>query len=381
MTLTSLTNQTSMNDAYCSMIHGGLELSFKGAEVTAQHCCLRNDKFPVDVASNFWYDAKFTPLREQNKKNIWAPGCENCQLLEKNKQISFRTGMNQGLGITGYDKTGPARINLMFDTSCNLACRSCGTYSSTFWQKHLKDHGEWDQQILTPKKHDDAVSALSKLDLSNLKQLVLSGGEPLLGQTHWEVAKWAADNVPNAKQQLTLCFQTNGTQPIHPRNYKLIDQFHLVKLHISLDGVSDRFGYLRWPADWNQVVDNIMQIRATAPSNTMFLIEETVSIFNFYYMNELDAWAKNNFTANREGDVTHHTRHMARGIFDLKNCTQEYVDAVQQTEFKNLISSSWQENSTDIIKMIAEIKKFDQFRGQSFEHVFPEVAEFYARYL
>ena len=76
---------------------------------------------------------------------------------------------------------------------------------------------------------------------------------------------------------------------------------------MSLDGVGERFEYLRWPATWRQVTDNIMHIRETAPSNTMFLIEETVSIFNFYYMNELDAWAKNNFTANREGDVTHHT--------------------------------------------------------------------------
>ena len=370
-----------MTDLYCSMIHGGLELNFKGPRATAQHCCLRNTRFSIDIATNFWNDIKFTPLREQNKKNTWARGCENCQLLEDANLASFRTGMNQGLGITGYDQTGPSRINLMFDTSCNLACRSCGTYSSTFWQKHLKEHGEWKGPILTPQKHDVVVSALSKLDLSNLKQLVFSGGETLLGQAYWEVTKWLADNVPNAKQQLALCFQTNGTQPIHPRNYKLIDQFHLVKLHISLDGVDRKFDYLRWPADWKQVVDNIMQIRDTAPSNTMFLIEETVSIFNLYYLQELDTWAKNNFNTNREGDVTHHTRHLAQGIFNLNNCTQEYVDAVQQTEFKNLIPRSWQENSTDIIKMIKEIKKFDQFRNQSFEKTFPEVAEFYARYL
>jgi len=370
-----------MSNVYCSMIHNGLELNFKGPRATAQHCCLRNTRFSIDIATNFWEDSRFIPLREKNKQNVWSPGCENCQSLESAGQTSFRTGMNAGLTGNSLDSSGPKRIDLLFDVSCNLACRSCGTWSSTFWQKHLKEHGEWNQPIGKPQQYDDVITALEKLDLSNLRMLVFCGGETLLGQAYWEVTKWLADNVPNAKEQLTLCFQTNGTQPIHPRNYELIDRFHLVKLHVSLDGIKQKFEYLRWPADWKQVVDNIMQIRATAPSNTMFLIEETVSIFNFYYINELDAWAKNNFTANREGDITHHTRHLAKGIFNLNNCTQEYVNAVQQTDFKNLIPRSWQENSTDIIKMIAEIKKFDQFRNQSFKKTFPEVAEFYARYL
>ena len=370
-----------MSNVYCSMIHNGLELNFKGPGVTAQHCCLRNTRFPVDIATDFWEDSRFIPLREKNKQNVWSPGCENCQSLEAAGQTSFRTGMNAGLAGNSLDSSGPKRIDLLFDTSCNLACRSCGTQSSTFWQKHLKEHGEWNQPIGKPQQHDDVITALEKLDLSNLRMLVFCGGETLLGQAYWEVTKWLADNVPNAKEQLTLCFQTNGTQPIHPRNYELIDRFHLVKLHVSLDGITQKFEYLRWPATWEQVVDNIMHTRKTAPSNLMFHIEETVSIFNLFYLSELEDWVSKHFTTNREGDIVNHDKHMARWTFSLENCTQEYVDAVQQTEFKNLIPRSWQENSTNIIKMIAEIKKFDQFRNQSFEKTFPEVAEFYARYL
>jgi hypothetical protein len=100
-----------------------------------------------------------------------------------------------------------------------------------------------------------------------------------------------------------LCFQTNGTQPIHPKNFETIEKFHLVKLHISLDGVGNRFEYLRWPANWRQVTDNILDLRKTLPGNVMFVIEETVSIFNLLYINELESWVKQNFTTNREGDV------------------------------------------------------------------------------
>jgi hypothetical protein len=365
------------------MIHGGLEVNFKGSIITAQHCCLRNPKFPVNIATNFWDSNRFSLLRENNKSNNWDTGCSNCQRLENSGQISMRQGMNNGLGIHGKtDLLGPARIDLMFDISCNLACRSCGTGSSTFWQKHLKDHGEWTKPIESPQSYNNVILALSKLDLSNLRMLVFCGGETLLGQAYWEVVKWLADNVPNAKQQLTLCFQTNGTQPIALRNYDLIDRFHLIKLHISLDGVDKRFEYLRWPAEWNQVVDNILQIKQTAPSNVMFLVEETISIFNLWYTNELSQWAKDNFQTNREGDVINHTKHQAGGIFSLATCSQEYVSAISnQVSLANLIPSSWQEDAVCINNMISEIKKFDNFRNQSFKKTFPEVAEFYSRFL
>jgi hypothetical protein len=89
--------------------------------------------------------------------------------------------------------------------------------------------------------------------------------------------------------------------------------------------MASKFEYLRWPASWSQVTDNILNIRETVPSNVMFLVEETISIFNLAYITELDTWVKQNFTTNREGDPVNHTRHMATGIFRLDNCSNEYV--------------------------------------------------------
>lgn len=371
-----------MNDLYCSMIHSGLSLNFKGPRATAVHCCLLRNQFPVDVTTKFWNDPQFIPLRETNKQNVWGPECVNlCKAMEAAGQDSFRTGMNAAFGGDRSTPTGPKRIDLIFDTSCNLACRTCGPWSSTFWQKHLKEHGKWNQPVESAQSHDDVIAALKNLDLSNLQMLVFCGGETLLGQTYWEVARWLANAVPNAKQQLTLCFQTNGTQPIHPRNHELIDKFRLVKLHFSLDGYGKQFEYLRWPASWDQVASNIMHIRDTAPSNVMFHVEETVSIFNLYYLEALEAWTSTQFTTNREGDVTNHGKHVAYGKFSLANCTQEYVDAMQTSRYRSLIPAGWKETPYSIAAMISEIRQFDSFRNQSFEKTFPEVAEFYSRFL
>jgi sulfatase maturation enzyme AslB (radical SAM superfamily) len=364
------------------MIHGGLELSFKEPAPQAQHCCLRNNRFQINTAKNFWHNNNFILLREKNKTGTWDPGCSNCQRLEASGHTSMRTGMNAGLEIEGKTElSGPARIDLMIDISCNLACRSCGTHSSTFWQKHLKEHGLWTRPIFSPRHSSEVIQSLQQLDLSNLRQVVFCGGETMLGQSYWDVADWLANNVPNAQQQLTVCFQTNGTQSISAKNINVIEKLHLVKLHVSLDGVGEKFEYLRWPATWNQVTDNILQIKQTAPSNVMFLIEETISIFNLWYGNELSQWVQQHFTTNREGDIVDHTKHLAFGDFPVTNCSTEYVAAMQDKSDRHLIPLNWSENPVQIRNMIQLIKQFDQLRNQSFEKTFPEVANFYSRYL
>ena len=182
--------------AYCSMIHGGLTLDFKHIPTGgASHCCLRKGLFPIDINTNFWEHSDFVNLRNLNKKNIWDSGCHNCETLELTDQPSMRTGMNNGLGMLGQtDLDGPARIDLMFDISCNLACRICSPEFSTFWQKHLTDNGLRKDPVYSAKNKDKVITALSNIDLSNLKQLVFCGGETLLGREYWEVTKWLADN-------------------------------------------------------------------------------------------------------------------------------------------------------------------------------------------
>jgi sulfatase maturation enzyme AslB (radical SAM superfamily) len=374
-----------MTDLYCSMIHGGLYMELTTViepnKLSVGHCCLRTELFPVNANQNFWNDPKFTKLRNTNNQNIWDEGCSNCKRLEASNNESFRTGMNQGLQMFGQKNTsGPARIDLKFDVSCNLACRICSPRFSTYWQRHLKEHGLWNLPVLAPNQKNEAIEYLSQLDLSNLRQLVFCGGETLMGKQYWDVAEWLAENVPNAKQQLTLCFQTNGTQPIHEKNHKIIEKFHLVKLHVSLDGVGKKFEYMRWPAKWDQVTDNILTLRQTLPSNVMFVVEETISIFNLYYLDELNRWVKNNFTQNKEGDIINHTRHMVNGYFTLDALTQEYVDAVQPLWQKNLVPAGWKEDPEKIKKNIEQIRMFDEFRNESFEQTFPEIKEFYARF-
>ena len=366
-----------MNPIHCPMIHGGLQINLKKSpdKIYVNQCCLRTEM--IEVSDNVWTNQYFDTLREKNNSGQWDRACWTCQANENAGTVSLRTGMLQTFG-TKTNLSGPVRLDLMFDISCNLACRTCGPNLSTFWQKHLNDHN---LPFIAPRaksRVDDMIDVLRSLDLSNLEMVVFCGGETLLGSGYWKVAEEITKLAPANK--ITICFQTNGTQTIDSEYFSLIRQFNLVKLHISLDAVGYRFNYLRWPADWQEVVDNIQQLKQNLPVNVMFLIEETVSIFNLYYQKELEYWVKKNFTVNRLGDPVVHTRHMAEGPFGLHNLSREYIMALEPNAQK-LIATNFKESPGGIDKMLQEIQKIDNLRNQSWQQVLPEVAEFYSKYL
>jgi len=374
-----------MNKHHCPVIHGALQIDLRqthrqnGARINS--CCLRNDLSPISKGGNGnpWTDAVLQPLRDFNlSTDAFHTGCWNCESAELSGLTSFRTGMLEKYGYQ-INLSGPQRLDLMVDTNCNLACRTCGPGLSTYWQKHLKDNNLSTHIIsANSSKSDDMIDILKQMDLTNLQDVVFCGGETLLGQSYWKVAEALIELAPIDK--LTLSFQTNGTIALTDRNFEIMSKFHLVKFNVSIDGVGEQFEYLRWPAKWDQLTANIQRTVEKSPVNVMFLVEETISIFNLYYQGTVDKWVQENFSTNRLGDIVNHTKHMANETYRLDMLTQEYIDALPVLS-KNLVNPSWQEQETGIAKMINQIQQFDLIRNQDWRKTFPEVAGFYSRYI
>lgn len=365
------------------MIQGGLNINLRSIqdELYFNQCCLSTSQLNMPKELKLlWHDEYLKQIRETNNQNIWLDECWQCQRLEESGIKSFRQSMIEGLGIE-KKLSGPQRIDLLFDRSCNLACRTCSEELSTFWEKHLRDNN---LPIIKFNARDNIATiteVLKNLDLSNLKQVQFCGGETLLGSTYWKVADLIAELAPNAKDNILLGFQTNATQPIEEKYYKTIEKFNLVKLMISIDGTNDRFEYLRWPANWNQVVDNLFTIRERVPDNVMFYVQECTSNLNMFYFGEVKDWITKNFNTNRPGDQTDHSTQLAiHDYLDVNIITDEYFDYLQNTQMATFIQKNWQENPEKIKKFIRETEKFDQIRGQDWKKTFPEVANFYSRY-
>jgi hypothetical protein len=369
---------------HCPMIHGGLNIDLKAQTNTLSYnqCCLSTTKLAVPQDPEMlWYDTPLQTIRKTNNENIWLDGCWQCQHIESAGLKSFRQSMIEGLGVE-KKLSGPQRIDLLFDRSCNLACRTCVPECSTFWEKHLRDNNLLKNYIpVTNDNFNTIKRLLETLDLSNLKQVQFCGGETLMGSSYWKTAELIADLVPNAKDKILLGFQTNATQPIDEKYYKLLEKFKLVKLMLSIDGTHDRFEYLRWPANWNQIVDNISNLREKLPGNVMFFVQECTSNLNLFYFGEVENWIRANFDTNRFGDTVDHTTQLANHKYlNVNNITQEYVDAIKNTRMFQFISPDWKENPTQIQEFIAKTEQFDKIRDQNWRKTFPEVAEFYSRY-
>lgn len=371
-------------DTYCPMIHGGLHLNLKESakQLVFNQCCLSTA--PLTVVNNptdVWSSKTLTDMRQRNDENTWDKNCWECERAEASGSSSFRLDMINKFGIK-RNLSGPQRIDLLFDRSCNLACRTCGPHSSTLWQQHLKQNNIPIEKYTNTTKFEEIISMLRSIDLSNLEMVQFCGGETLMGNTYWNTANAIAELVTDAKHKITLGFQTNGTQKIDERNFEILEKFHLVKILISLDGIGDRFDYMRWPAIWNQVSDNIMAMKEQLPVNVMFIIQETTSNLNLFYHNEVSDWVNTNFSTNRLGDITNYANQLSmHDNLNVNNITQEYYDAISSSNIINLLPPNWHEDPQAIKLMIQEVEMFDKFRNQNWQTTFPEVAEFYSRYI
>jgi len=372
-----------MKNLYCPMIHGGLNINFKDDDrgLGINQCCLSTTPLISIRNDTVWDNQKFQHLREANNKNLWNKDCWECEQIEESGSKSFRQSMLEHFG-TRRHLSGPLRIDFLFDRSCNLACTICGPNSSTLWQQYLKQNKIFYAKVDNSSNVDKVIAALKTLDLSNLEQVQFCGGETLLGNSYWKVAEVLAELVPDAKNKLLVGFQTNGTQPVDPKHYELLDKFKLVKFFISIDGLEQKFNYLRWPGDWKQVSDNILRLKNELPVNVMFLVQETLSNFNLFYSGQVESWVQKHFSTNRVEDKTDHSTQLAKHeYYGIENITQEYVDAISNRHTRLMLPNNWQENPEKIKKMLHETENHDKIRTNDWKKTFPEVAEFYSRYL
>jgi len=360
------------------MIHGGLDITTGNGQITAKHCCIMpSQPAVVNVDEDVLNHPSLYPLRDQNLRGEWHSDCASCKGNEDSGHTSFRTGMLNLLGDKPVDKL--QRLDLHFDKSCNLACRICGPKWSTTWQKHLRDNNVEFKEQDNYQDVESIKKLLSNLDLSDLKQVVLCGGETLLGNSYWNVAEYIAQLIPeHAKQNVQLGMQTNGTQRITSRGKEIFERYNLVKLHVSIDAIEEQFEYLRWPAEWNQVKNNLQELNETVPTNTMFEIEETLCTFNLFYRDRLATWLRDNFSTNRLGDPVNYGSHQAfHSHAELAAMTREYYDALEDKS----IVGNFIEQPQKVKEFIAKTVMYDSFRNQDWSKTFPEVYEFYARYV
>ena len=239
--------------------------------------------------------------------------CTKCFQEEKLGVVSKRiwetgTWQQEGIDIpelikqTEEDGTVPENLvylDLRLGHTCNLKCVMCSPHDSSLWVadhkkiypsfKHieLKKQMDWDKKSFNNKWHENPDFWKEMYaQIPNLKQVYFAGGEPLLIKEHNTfleeiIRQGYADKI-------LVRYNTNGLL-VNDEIIELWKKFKKVKVGFSIDAVGERNWYIRYPSDWDTIVQNLHMLDNT-PDNIQVSIATAIQILNIKNLPELAKW-------------------------------------------------------------------------------------------
>ena len=274
---------------------------FKGLFISAQGdfrpCCKYNGTMASNIR-DYLASPELHELRQQFSQGERPTQCERCWKDEDAGIASKRQLDSQYI----FDVNEQANyLDVTFGNSCNLACRTCSSYASSGWIKDERSLG-----INTHSHHDFFKDDQYKKDLyshvATATDVRISGGEPFITgrKEHLEFL----DHVSN---DASITYTTNGTTRPADELWHRLKQFRQVELHVSIDGTDGVFEYLRYPARWNEVLENLETYRewSSLQDHVTLSISHTVSMLNAWNLPDFHIWClKNRFPRPYIGMVT-----------------------------------------------------------------------------
>jgi MoaA/NifB/PqqE/SkfB family radical SAM enzyme len=268
-------------------------------------------------------------------------------------------------------------IMVAFGNSCNLACRTCGSYSSTTWikeEKKLEQRGE--TVTIFPHHrfyHEREFLEQLKEISSDARHIYFPGGESLLAgvDEHLEYLDYLIDI---GSSDTNLHYVTNATIFPGKKFWNRWSKFKKVDIQLSIDGLGKHFEYSRWPAIWDDVEANIRryQDRQKSFPNIKISIGHVISVFTVYYFPEFYKWClQNNLKDPFISLLSIPTHYDIRSL--PLNVKEKIKEKLERYHFNNIINYMYQGDlSTHYESCQKYINMLDQDRNQSFKETFPE---------
>ena len=227
--------------------------------------------------------------REQMQKGERPSGCEYCWKIEdigrdnisdrvyktvlysdEDLHYAFRTPAKEDFNLQ--------TLEIAFDRTCQFACSYCNPAFSSTWVNDIKRHGpytklESDGRNHFTHTHDSAqlykfgeinpyVEAFFRWwesDLhKSLKELRITGGEPLMSGYTWKLIEWFNSN--KGRSQTRLAINSNlGTQIDIDRLLESVDGMN-IDLYTSNESIGLQAEYIRDGLVWDDWANNVERL-------------------------------------------------------------------------------------------------------------------------
>lgn len=236
---------------------------------------------------------KLKTIKQQLLNGEWPAGCERCKIdedsnIESRRQLDYNRWKHH---YDNYDLNNNTllTIGIAIGNVCNIKCITCSPYASSRWQKEHKDL--YNQKIpIIEKFRKNIIGSITDI-APDLVHVDIHGGEPFLSGIDEHRQLLDHYIATGQAKNITIHYNTNGT--IWPEEwFARWQHFKEIDLQLSIDGVGERFEYIRYPADWTTTLGNIKQYIEYERTHDNFRISvsHTVSAFNIYYLEEFIIW-------------------------------------------------------------------------------------------
>lgn len=153
-----------------------------------------------------------------------------------------------------YDNINEFQLNgidLHWDNTCNFKCIYCSPYFSS---SIAQEQGQ--PVVRTDKKNIERISSLIEQQQYSIKELYLSGGEPLLVKYNAQLLQ----RLENTDLPIRINSNISHATDDNPV-FAELKRFRNVLWTISVDSRKERFDYIRTGGNWIEFLENINNIK------------------------------------------------------------------------------------------------------------------------
>ena len=345
---------------------------------------LLNDQVPTSCTKCFQEEANGITSKRQWETEVW------------NEQLDI-DGI---VSTTAEDGSLPVSIpyfDLRLGNLCQLKCVMCSPHDSSSWIKdwklqypkyksiELKQDQGWDSKYDYTWYQKGSFLDTMKEQAQFIKELYFAGGEPLLIPEHYKILQFMVD-TGNAGNCM-LRYNSNGLE-LPEKLLELWSHFKEVRFNFSIDAVGDKNHYIRYPSDWNTIVQNL-HILDNTPDNIIVNIACAVQLLNIMYLPELAKWKlsqnfkKVHIHPKTNGDIGTHLVYFPSYLnirvlpVELKELAAKNIRGfTDNPRWLGFIDYMMQEDwSSKLPSTIEYLETCDTSRGTNFRRVFPELSK------
>ena len=241
-------------------------------------CCLFNpDKKTAHNNIEEYLESDMLQELQQHllTQDALPAGCATCQQVEEAGQLSVRQLKNRYFDVGQLTETTIQELDIFPSNLCNLNCIMCSPKFSSAIGAEQKSMGLI-SEVLNFDETDRVCQAIDALP--SLKYITVAGGEFFYAKHCTRILEQIqASGIENFK------ITTNGTI-LNPKHVEILKHIPKLELRFSVDGVDDHYEFIRYPAKWNLVKQNILDYQQQLPNAKLeiVIVMQPLNIFSVF---------------------------------------------------------------------------------------------------